>query len=96
MPGELASKDRVVGLKQTRRAVLRVAASSIGLRADPRLTEPLRELCRTQDVPCDGSMTLPAAGQSPRYRRAGRRCGIALRRNDIVSAGYKHRLSRGK
>ena len=37
--------------------------------ADPRLTEPLRELCRAQDVPCDGSMTL---------QQLGRACGIAV------------------
>ena len=33
------------------------------------LTEPLRELCRAQDVPCDGSMTL---------QQLGRACGIAV------------------
>lgn len=71
MPGELASKDRVVGLKQTRRAVLQGAACVVYLAsdADPRLTEPLRELCRTQDVPCDGSMTL---------QQLGRACGITV------------------
>ena len=46
MPGELASRDRVVGLKQTRRAVMQGAARAVYLAsdADPRLTEPLREL----------------------------------------------------
>ena len=71
MPGELASRDRVVGLKQTRRAVMQGAARAVYLAsdADPRLTEPLRELCRAQDVPCDGSMTL---------QQLGRACGIAV------------------
>ncbi|HAX30569.1 MAG TPA: hypothetical protein DCX96_04740 [Oscillibacter sp.] len=71
VPGELASRDRVVGLKQTRRAVMQGAARAVYLAsdADPRLTEPLRELCRAQDVPCDGSMTL---------QQLGRACGIAV------------------
>ena len=71
MPGELASRERVVGLKQTRRAVMQGAARAVYLAsdADPRLTEPLRELCRAQDVPCDGGMTL---------QQLGRACGIAV------------------
>ena len=71
MPGELASRDRVVGLKQTRRAVMQRAARAVYLAsdADPRLTEPLRALCRAQDVPCDGRMTL---------QQLGRACGIAV------------------
>ena len=68
---ELSSKDKVVGLKQVQRAVSAGRADRVFLAcdADPRLTEPLRELCRTQDVPCDGSMTL---------QQLGRACGIAV------------------
>ena len=71
MPGELTAKGKVVGLKQTRRALVQGAAAHVYLAcdADPRLTDPLRELCRTQDVPCDGSMTL---------QQLGRACGIAV------------------
>ena len=71
MPGELTAKGKVVGLKQTRRALIQGAAAHVYLAcdADPRLTEPLRELCRTQDVPCNGSMTL---------QQLGRACGIAV------------------
>ena len=71
MPGELTAKGKVVGLKQTRRAIVQGAAAHVYLAcdADPRLTEPLRELCRAQDVPCDGSMTL---------QQLGRACGIAV------------------
>mgnify|MGYP000531583884 CR=1 FL=1 len=70
MPGELTAKGKVVGLKQTRRALAQGAAAHVYLAcdADPRLTEPLQELCRAQDVPCDGSMTL---------QQLGRACGIA-------------------
>ena len=71
MPGELTAKGKVVGLKQPRRPLVQGAAAHVYLAcdADPRLTEPLRELCRTQDVPCDGSMTL---------QQLGRACGIAV------------------
>ena len=67
----LAAKEKVVGLKQVRRAVAsgKVRKVYLACDADPRLTEPLRELCRTQDVPCDGSMTL---------QQLGRACGIAV------------------
>ena len=34
MPGELASRDRVVGLKQTRRAVMQGAARAVYLASD--------------------------------------------------------------
>ena len=46
MPGELTAKGKVVGLKQTRRALAQGAAAHVYLAcdADPRLTEPLREL----------------------------------------------------
>ena len=71
MSVELAVKEKVVGLKQVRRALNQQAARRVYLAsdADPRLTEPLRELCRTQDVPCNGSMTL---------QQLGRACGIAV------------------
>lgn len=71
MPGELASKDRVVGLKQTRRAVLQGAARVVYLAsdADPRLTAPLRELCSQEGTEADDTLTM---------QQLGRACGIAV------------------
>ena len=71
MPGELASRDRVVGVKQARRAVMQGAARAVYLAsdADPRLTDPLRALCAEKAIPCDSSMTL---------RQLGTACGIAV------------------
>lgn len=60
MPGELTAKGKVVGLKQTRRALVQGAAAHVYLAcdADPRLTDPLRVLCAEKAIPCDSSMTL--------------------------------------
>mgnify|MGYP004532034313 FL=1 len=71
MPGELSVKEKVVGLKQTLRAVTQGAARCVYLAsdADPRLTQPLRDLCAQHGVPCDGSLTL---------QQLGRACGIAV------------------
>ncbi len=71
MPGELSVKEKVVGLKQTRRAVTQGAARCVYLAsdADPRLTQPLRDLCAQHGVPCDVSLTL---------QQLGRACGIAV------------------
>lgn len=61
MPGELTAKGKVVGLKQTRRALVQGAAAHVYLAcdADPRLTDPLRALCAEKAIPC-GSWVLPA------------------------------------
>ena len=71
MPGELTAKGKVVGLKQTRRALVQGAAAHVYLAcdADPRLTDPLRALCAETAIPCDSSMTL---------RQLGIACGIAV------------------
>ena len=71
MAGELTAKDKVVGLKQTRRAVLQGTARRVYLAcdADPALTEPLLALCRERGVAADGSLTM---------QQLGRACGIAV------------------
>ena len=70
MPGELTAKGKVVGLKQTRRALVQGAAHVyLACDADPRLTDPLRALCAEKAIPCDSSMTL---------RQLGAACGIAV------------------
>ena len=71
MGGELTAKDKVVGLKQTRRAVLQGTARRVYLAcdADPALTEPLLALCRERGVEADGTLTM---------QQLGRICGIAV------------------
>ena len=71
MAGELTAKDKVVGLKQTRRAVLQGTARRVYLAcdADPALTEPLLALCRERGVEADGALTM---------QQLGRICGIAV------------------
>ena len=62
MAGELTAKEKVVGLKQTRRAVTQGTARQVYLAcdADPALTEPLLALCRET------------------MQQLGRVCGIAV------------------
>ena len=71
MPGELTAKGKVVGLKQTRRALVQGAAAHVYLAcdADPALTEPLLTLCREHGVEADCSLTM---------QQLGRACGIAV------------------
>ena len=71
MAGELTAKEKVVGLKQTRRAVSQGSAKRVYLAcdADPALTEPLLTLCRERGVEADCSLTM---------QQLGRACGIAV------------------
>ena len=68
---DLSCENRVVGLKQTRRAVLQGTARRVYLAcdADPALTEPLLALCRERGVEADGTLTM---------QQLGRICGIAV------------------
>ena len=71
MAGELTAREKVVGLKQTRRAVSQGSAKRVYLAcdADPALTEPLLALCREHGVEADCSLTM---------QQLGRACGIAV------------------
>ena len=74
MPGELTAKGKVVGLKQTRRALVQGAAAHVYLAcdADPRLTDPLRALCG--DAYDRVGFVLPAMDKEqffPTLRRVG-------------------------
>ena len=60
---DLSSKDKVVGLKQVRRAGHVFLARD----ADPRLTGPLEDCCREAGVPVAGGHTMA---------QLGRACGI--------------------
>ena len=71
MAGELTAKEKVVGLKQTRRADTQGTARHLYLAcaADPALTEPLLALCREKGVSADCSLTM---------QQLGRACGLAV------------------
>lgn len=62
----LATKDKVTGLKQTRRAVSAGRASLVYLAcdADPWLTEPLRALCAQLNVTVEEGHTMQALGRA--------------------------------
>ena len=62
----LATKDKVIGLKQTRRAIAagQTAVVYLACDADPRLTEPVRELCVQGHVPLEEGYTLQQLGRA--------------------------------
>lgn len=71
MLSELKTGPRVVGAKQTRRAVNDGRAVRVYLAqdADPAVTEPVEELCREHDVPVETAAAM---------RELGEACGIAV------------------
>ncbi len=71
MPEELTTKKKVVGLKQTRRAVMEGCAEKVYVArdADPALTEPLLQICRSK-----GLCTV----EVPTMKELGRSCAIAV------------------
>ena len=68
---ELTAKKKVVGLKQTRRALTEGCAEKVYVArdADPALTEPLIELCRSVGVSTAEGWTM---------KELGRACGIQV------------------
>lgn len=76
---DLSSKDKVVGLKQVRRAIACGRAGHVFLArdADPRLTGPLEDCCREAGVPVAGGHTMAQLGRCLRHRRTHGRSGAA-------------------
>ena len=68
---ELKQGPRVAGVKQTRRAVQDGRARRVFLAqdADPRLTDPIAELCRAREIPVE---------RTPSMKELGDLCGIAV------------------
>ena len=62
----LATKDKVTGLKQTRRALNagRAARVYLACDADPWLTEPVRALCAQLNVTVEEGYTMAALGHA--------------------------------
>ena len=71
MSAELAAKEKVVGLKQTKKAIAagKTAVVYLAKDADPKLTEPLRAMCRLSDIEVVNDRTMAELGKS---------CGIAV------------------
>lgn len=71
MLSELKGGAKVVGVKQTQRAISDGRARLVFLAedADPRVTEPVEALCREQNVP---------ARRVPSMKELGCACGIAV------------------
>ena len=63
---ELTAKKKVVGLKQTRRAVTEGCAEKVYVArdADPALTEPLLLLCRSKGVCAEEVRSMKELGQA--------------------------------
>ena len=69
---ELTQAQRVVGVKQTRRALHagQVKKLFLALDADPDLVGPLADLARSADIPVEESATMAQLGAA---------CGIAVK-----------------
>ena len=75
MLSELRVKEKVIGVKQSRRAVRDGLALRVFLAADadPALTAPLAEQCRSQGIPVEAGCTMRELGQA-----AGIQVGAAV------------------
>ena len=71
MIDQLQTEHKVVGVKQSRKAVQRGSAQLVFLAedADPQITDPIRQLCQTTGVPVESI---------PHMRELGNACGIRL------------------
>ena len=71
MSAEENTKEKVVGLKQTKKAIAAGKAAVVCLAkdADPKLTEPLCAMCRLAGIQVVNDRTMQELGRS---------CGIAV------------------
>ena len=71
MIDQLQTEHKVVGVKQSRKAVQRGKARLVFLAedADPQITDPIRQLCQSAGVPVESI---------PHMRELGTACGIRL------------------
>lgn len=68
---ELASRDKVVGVKQSRKVICtgRAARAYLACDADPAVTDPIRSECEEHGVPVQEGCTMAQLGAA---------CGIAV------------------
>lgn len=71
MLDQLSTADKVVGVKQTKRAIEggRAALVFLAADADPRVTDPIRELCAAKGVSTEETASMKELGAA---------CGIAV------------------
>lgn len=71
MLSELQTKDKVVGIKQLKKALSDGRAAKVFLAqdADPKLTGPIRESCQSGGIPVEEVPTMDKLGQA---------CGIEV------------------
>jgi len=72
---DLMNQDKVVGVKQSRRAIREGKAAVVLLarNADPALTEPIGELCREQGIAVEEGFSMEELGKA-----AGIQVGAAV------------------
>ena len=65
---ELASQEKVIGVKQSRKAVREGRAKRVYLAcdADPAITEPVAESCRWAGIPVEAEHTMAQLGRACR------------------------------
>jgi len=63
---ELASQDKVIGVKQSRKAIREGRACQVYLAydADPAITEPVAEGCATAGIPVETGHTMAQLGKA--------------------------------
>ena len=63
---ELASQEKVIGVKQSRKAVREGRAKRVYLAcdADPAITEPVAESCRCAGIPVEAEHTMAQLGHA--------------------------------
>ncbi len=71
MLSELSTRDKIVGIKQLKKALAAGQAAKVFLAqdADPKLTAPITETCRSGGVPVE---------EVPTMAELGRACGIEV------------------
>ena len=65
---ELASQEKVIGVKQSRKAIREGRAGLVYLAcdADPAITAPLAESCREAGIPVETAYTMAQLGHASR------------------------------
>ena len=63
---ELASQEKVIGVKQSRKAIREGRAKRVFLAcdADPAITDPVAESCKEAGIPVDGDYTMAQLGRA--------------------------------
>ena len=66
MISELASLDKVIGVKQSRKAIREGRAKRVFLAcdADPAITDPVAEACHTAGIPAEDRYTMAQLGHA--------------------------------